>query len=233
MSGPTSDMIIQTLIVVTLVVQPVFLCYFLLYNSYTLYLIAVSARMVRRRVAGHFIEDLDFIDQGDLTKPLTMIVPAYNEEVTIVDSVTSLIQCDYPRFEIVIVNDGSSDATLARLKTAFRLRRTDGSESSIRRSSKARTWRGGRCTRANASATARRTLGSGSSSMRSSRGNRPAAPAAVAIVRRTGTTGSSASRSIPAASTRSDRWRQRPASDSRTSGASLRANRATTDPASG
>jgi cellulose synthase/poly-beta-1,6-N-acetylglucosamine synthase-like glycosyltransferase len=125
MSGPTSDMVIQTLIVVTLVVQPVFLCYFLLYNSYTLYLIAVSARMVRRRVAGHFIEDLDFIDQGDLTKPLTMIVPAYNEEVTIVDSVTSLIQCDYPRFEIVIVNDGSSDATLARLKTAFRLRRTD------------------------------------------------------------------------------------------------------------
>src|SRR5262249_31383465 len=85
-------------------------------------LIAVSARMVRRRVAGHFIEDLDFIDQGDLTKPLTMIVPAYNEEVTIVDSVTSLIQCDYPRFEIVIVNDGSSDRTLEHLKTAFRRR---------------------------------------------------------------------------------------------------------------
>jgi cellulose synthase/poly-beta-1,6-N-acetylglucosamine synthase-like glycosyltransferase len=120
-----TDSVIRSLIVFVIVVQPLFLLYFLLYNSYTLWLIALSARQVRRRVAGHFIEDLDLIDQGDLTKPLTMIVPAYNEEVTIVDSVTGLINGDYPRFEIVVVNDGSSDATLDRLKQAFRLRRTD------------------------------------------------------------------------------------------------------------
>jgi cellulose synthase/poly-beta-1,6-N-acetylglucosamine synthase-like glycosyltransferase len=119
------DTIIRVLIVCVVVVQPLFVLYFLLYNSYTLCLIALSARQVRRRVAGHFIEDLDLIDERDLTKPLTMIVPAYNEEVTIVDSVTGLINCDYPRFEIVVVNDGSSDATLERLKRAFRLRRTD------------------------------------------------------------------------------------------------------------
>jgi cellulose synthase/poly-beta-1,6-N-acetylglucosamine synthase-like glycosyltransferase len=113
------------LIALMLVLQPLFLLYFVLYNSYTLWLIAISARQVRRRVAGHFIEDLDLIDDGDLTKPLTMIVPAYNEEVTIVDSVTGLINCDYPRFEIVVVNDGSTDTTLERLKRAFQLRRTD------------------------------------------------------------------------------------------------------------
>ena len=45
-----------------------------------------------------------------------MIVPAFNEEVTIVDSVTNLVHCDYPRFEVVVVNDGSSDATLDRLQ---------------------------------------------------------------------------------------------------------------------
>ena len=119
------DPILSWLIVVVIFVQPLFLIYFVLYNSYTLWLIGLSARQVRRRVAGHFIEDLDLIDEGDLTKPLTMIVPAFNEEVTIVDSVTGLIHCDYPRFEIVVVNDGSSDATLARLTQAFRLRRTD------------------------------------------------------------------------------------------------------------
>jgi cellulose synthase/poly-beta-1,6-N-acetylglucosamine synthase-like glycosyltransferase len=54
-----------------------------------------------------------------------MIVPAFNEEVTIVDSVTNLIHCDYPRFEVVVVNDGSSDNTLEGLRQAFRLRRTD------------------------------------------------------------------------------------------------------------
>ena len=119
------DAIIHALIVVAMVGQPVFLFYFLLYNSYTLSLVALSARQVRRRVAGHFVEDLDLIDQGDLTKPLTMIVPAYNEEVTIVDSVTNLVHCDYPRHEIIVVNDGSGDRTLDRLKEAFRLRRTD------------------------------------------------------------------------------------------------------------
>ncbi len=108
-----------------LVLQPVFLGYFVLYNAYMLTLIGLSARQVRRRVAGHFIEDLDLIDESDYTKPLTMVVPAYNEEVTIVDSVTNLIQCDYPRFEVVVVNDGSSDQTLEVLKQAFRLRRTD------------------------------------------------------------------------------------------------------------
>jgi cellulose synthase/poly-beta-1,6-N-acetylglucosamine synthase-like glycosyltransferase len=120
-----TDAVLRFLILAAVAVQPVFLFYFILYNSYTLYLIALSARMVRRRVAGHFVEDLDLIDEGDLTKPLTMIVPAYNEEVTIVDSVASLVQCDYPRFEIVVVNDGSADGTLERLKQAFRLRRTD------------------------------------------------------------------------------------------------------------
>ena len=117
--------LLPVLAAVVVVVQPLFLVYFIAYNSYMLWLLALSAREVRRRVAGHFIEDLDLIDASDLTKPLTMIVPAFNEEVTIVDSVIGLIHCDYPRFEIVVVNDGSSDATLERLQHAFRLRRTD------------------------------------------------------------------------------------------------------------
>lgn len=119
------DALIDLLVFLALFLQPVFLTYFIAYNTYQLALIGLAARAVRRRVAGHFVEDLDLIDQGDYSKPLTMIVPAFNEEVSIVDSVTNLIHCDYPRFEIVVVNDGSRDDTLQRLKDAFRLRRTD------------------------------------------------------------------------------------------------------------
>ncbi len=119
------DTLIHLLVSVGLVVQPFFLAYFLLYNTYTLILVMLSAGQVRRRVAGHFVEDLDLIDSGGYTKPLTMVVPAYNEEVTIVDSVMNLIHCDYPRFEIVVINDGSDDRTLERLKDALRLRRSD------------------------------------------------------------------------------------------------------------
>ena len=121
----TGERIAAVASAIGLVLQPVFLGYFLLYNGYMLLLILLSARQVRRRVAGHFVEDLDLIDDSDYTKPLTMVVPAFNEEVTIVDSVTNLVHCDYPRFEVVVVNDGSSDRTLEVLKDAFRLRRTD------------------------------------------------------------------------------------------------------------
>ena len=51
--------------------------------------------------------------------PVSIVVPAYNEELTIAASVRSLLQLDYPEFEVVVVNDGSRDGTLAALLTEF------------------------------------------------------------------------------------------------------------------
>ena len=107
------------------VLQPLFLVYLFAYNSWNVALIVLSWRAVRRFVGAHFTADLDLIDDTLATKPLTMIVPAYNEEVTIVDSVTNLLRSDYPRLEVIIVNDGSKDHTLEVLQKAFHLRRTD------------------------------------------------------------------------------------------------------------
>jgi cellulose synthase/poly-beta-1,6-N-acetylglucosamine synthase-like glycosyltransferase len=50
-----------------------------------------------------------------------MIVPAHNEEAGIVTSVKALLSLRYPHHEIVVVDDGSSDATLSRLVEAFDL----------------------------------------------------------------------------------------------------------------
>jgi cellulose synthase/poly-beta-1,6-N-acetylglucosamine synthase-like glycosyltransferase len=52
---------------------------------------------------------------------VSILVPAYNEAVTIVDSVRSLLTLQYPYYEVVLVNDGSTDETLARLKAAYDL----------------------------------------------------------------------------------------------------------------
>lgn len=107
------------------VVQPLYFLYFLAYNTYTLLLVLVSARQVQRRVTEQYTDDLDLIDSSVSTKPITMIVPAYNEEVTIVDTVNNMLHLDYPHLEVVVVNDGSKDATMQKLREAFRLRRND------------------------------------------------------------------------------------------------------------
>jgi len=52
---------------------------------------------------------------------ISVVVPAYNEELTIVESLRALLALGYERREIVVVNDGSSDGTMARMKEAFHL----------------------------------------------------------------------------------------------------------------
>jgi cellulose synthase/poly-beta-1,6-N-acetylglucosamine synthase-like glycosyltransferase len=56
-----------------------------------------------------------------LTPPISVLVPAYNEEAGVVESVRSLLGLRYPDHEVVVVNDGSTDGTLARLREAFDL----------------------------------------------------------------------------------------------------------------
>ena len=53
------DWLLEVCKTIALVGQPFFLAYFILYNTYTLSLIGLSFGRVRRRVAGHFVEDLD------------------------------------------------------------------------------------------------------------------------------------------------------------------------------
>ena len=56
-----------------------------------------------------------------LEPPVSVIVPAYNEEATIAGAIRSLLQLEYPELEIVVVNDGSTDATLDVLAREFDL----------------------------------------------------------------------------------------------------------------
>ncbi|MBR1755725.1 MAG: glycosyltransferase family 2 protein [Bacteroidaceae bacterium] len=67
-------------------------------------------------------ETIKYQLQGSpLTPAVSIIAPAYNEEVTIIDNVHSLMQIDYPDYEIIIINDASSDRTLELLIENFEL----------------------------------------------------------------------------------------------------------------
>ena len=56
-----------------------------------------------------------------LTPGVSIIAPAFNEEVTIIDNVNSLMHIDYPNFEIIIVNDASTDRTMELLINEYKL----------------------------------------------------------------------------------------------------------------
>jgi cellulose synthase/poly-beta-1,6-N-acetylglucosamine synthase-like glycosyltransferase len=59
----------------------------------------------------------------DVVPPVAMVVPVYNEELNAVESVKSILSLEYPNIEVIVVNDGSKDQTLARLVEAFELTR--------------------------------------------------------------------------------------------------------------
>jgi cellulose synthase/poly-beta-1,6-N-acetylglucosamine synthase-like glycosyltransferase len=63
--------------------------------------------------------------KSPLTPGISVIAPAYNEEKTIVVNVKSLLTLEYPLFEVIIVNDGSKDKTLAILIEEFELIEVD------------------------------------------------------------------------------------------------------------
>ena len=98
------------------------LAYFLLINTfYFLFNILSLAGILRYRRLVTFVR-FGEIFRMPIVKPVSVIVPAYNEELGIIDSVRSLLSLRYPVFEVIVVNDGSTDATLARLTEAFDLR---------------------------------------------------------------------------------------------------------------
>lgn len=49
---------------------------------------------------------------ADIAPSIAIVAPAYNEELTIIESVDALLALHYPDFEVIVVNDGSKDSTL-------------------------------------------------------------------------------------------------------------------------
>jgi len=64
---------------------------------------------------------LEWLKASPLTPPITLLVPAHNEEKSIAGSVRSLLALEYQLLEVIVINDGSTDQTLAELGREFHL----------------------------------------------------------------------------------------------------------------
>ena len=94
--------------------------YFLAIHGIYLMLGLLAARGLVRNQRHRELEALP-LSYSLLTPPISVLVPAYNEALTIEATVDSLLQLNYAEFEVIVVNDGSKDTTLQVLRERFAL----------------------------------------------------------------------------------------------------------------
>lgn len=99
--------------------------YFVLINLGYAAIFMLSLRALWRFVRRSFFLDYQQIQRSDLSPPISLLMPAFNEARNIVESVNSLLHLGYREYEIVIINDGSTDETLTELIEAFELSPSD------------------------------------------------------------------------------------------------------------
>ncbi len=102
-------------------VEVFFVVYLVAYASF-LFLSAVvgSSTLYRNR----YYETMHNEIRSDYYIPISVIVPAYNEDVTVIATIDSLLKLDYKLYEIIVVNDGSTDDTGRLVMERFKMRRT-------------------------------------------------------------------------------------------------------------
>ncbi len=96
-----------------------FILYMIGYASFLFLAVTVGSSMLyqmkrRNRLKSELL--------GEYYVPVTIVVPAYNEEVTIEASIRSLLALEYKLYEIVIVDDGSKDNTSKVVCEAFNMK---------------------------------------------------------------------------------------------------------------
>ena len=100
--------------------------YFLIVNTSYLLLTVVSFFAVRNHLRrSSLVDEKLLFKYAAQLKPVSILAPAYNEELTVVDNIRSLLNLNYPLFEVILINDGSQDGTLATLIETYGLRRVE------------------------------------------------------------------------------------------------------------
>lgn len=100
--------------------QWIFFAYFIGINVGYLTQNAIAAATIRNYMLRARQAEAEAVFSA-LDIPISIVVPAYNESASIVTSVKALLQLEYGQYELVVVNDGSSDDTLRKLIDAFGL----------------------------------------------------------------------------------------------------------------
>ena len=121
MSAQTASLAGEALRTFNYVVLGYFALITVSYLAITLLSAVASQRYTRRRSSAALQRAL----RSRLTPPVTICVPVHNERVSIAGALRAMLTLNYPEFEVIVTNDGSTDDTLGHLIEEFDLRRVD------------------------------------------------------------------------------------------------------------
>ncbi len=116
---PIKDWLVRFVLLVNIA----FVVYYMLLNGFYLLLAFIGYFAARKQIKLWSYKNHDMLYQKGMLSAISIIAPAYNEEKSIIDSVQSLLNLNYPDFEVIVVNDGSKDRTLQVLIDHFELER--------------------------------------------------------------------------------------------------------------
>jgi cellulose synthase/poly-beta-1,6-N-acetylglucosamine synthase-like glycosyltransferase len=112
---------VPLLVALKTLLETAFLVYFAGTNTVYALALFVGARGLQRSLGRGEVLGLSDLLERQVYRPISLLVPAHNEEATINASVRSFLNLHYPEFEVVVVNDGSKDGTLEVLKREYAL----------------------------------------------------------------------------------------------------------------
>lgn len=117
-----SPEVLHLLSTILIWVEWIVIGYFTLVNTYYAVILVTASMEMGRYMLEIRGEAFWRVLASKVAPRISVLAPAYNEATNIQDSVQGLLTLEYPNLEVVLVNDGSSDATMDVLKQAFELR---------------------------------------------------------------------------------------------------------------
>ncbi len=115
------DRFVDNLLSVLLGVEWLILLYFFLVTTFYGVLLVSAVVDLRPHLLKERGENRRRLLRSDMVPRISLIAPAFNEGKTIAESVRGLLGLQYPRLEVVVINDGSKDNTMAVLQHQFEL----------------------------------------------------------------------------------------------------------------
>ncbi|MCX5679058.1 MAG: glycosyltransferase family 2 protein, partial [Candidatus Omnitrophica bacterium] len=107
-----------------MIVYPIFLIffgYFIVLTLYYLFLALIGLAETGRRALENEAENYPLFYFSSFAIPVSIVIPAHNEKEWIRDCLLSVLNLNYPIFEVIVVDDGSTDSTPVILNDMFKL----------------------------------------------------------------------------------------------------------------